>query len=80
VHELNIFAINLIAFNLFCIFCYFLPQKVCSIALASTVALIIGVFVLPTLIYTYCFTIYKAKDAKVSLRISIDCRYYAVCS
>jgi len=30
------------------------------------VALSIGIFVLPTLIYTYCFIIYKAKDAKVS--------------
>ena len=51
-----------------CILCYFLQQKVCSIVFSNvdTVALIIGILVLPTLIDTYCFIVYKAKDAKVS--------------
>jgi len=34
-HELNIFAMNLIALKLFCILCYFLQQKVCSIVFSN---------------------------------------------
>jgi len=34
-HELNIFAINLIALKLFCVLCYFLQQKVCCIVLSK---------------------------------------------
>jgi len=69
-HELNIFAINLIALKLFCILPYFLQQNVCSILFSKCSSPHHGSwdFALPTLIYTYCFIIYKAKDAKVSFR------------
>jgi len=39
-----------------------------ALSLANTATLIIGIFVLPTLNYTYCFIIHKAKDAKVSIK------------
>jgi len=61
------FAINLITLKLFCILCYFL-QQVCSVVFSKHCTLIIGIFVLPTLNYTYCFIIHKAKDAKVSFK------------
>jgi len=62
------FGINLITLKFFCILHYFLQHKVCCIDLANTVALNTGIFVLPSLIYPYCFIVYKPKDAKVSFK------------
>jgi len=44
----------------------FYNRRYASLSIANTAVLIIENFVLPTLNYTYCFIIDKAKDAKVS--------------
>jgi len=52
----------------------FCSRRPTALSLANTVAQIIGIFVLPTLNYTYCFIIHKAKDAKVSFK-----NYHRLC-
>jgi len=73
--ELNIFAINLIALKLFCMFCYFLQQKVCRIVFSNYCNPNYWDFCAAyTELYLLLASSYaKPKMQKSALRISIDC-------